>query len=148
MRRAASAGKGGGGGFLTGCDGTGLRFSDGGIEDTVAGVELIPGRGGVSSRVPANKSKSSKSRMTALGAEQEDSDNPGASGGDVERGASFSCVAGLFELAVGAAIGRATLPSAGGVGTALSGLFELDEGVGSALDPPTLSSCLRHLSPR
>jgi hypothetical protein len=139
IRLAASDGMGGGGGFLVGCDGTGLRANEGFAIGTVAGLELPPGGGGVSSRVPANKSKSSKSRITALGAEPDDS---GASGGDVERGASCSSVAGLLAVLVGAAMGRVTLFSAGGVGTALSGLFAQDEDDGSALDPPTLSSYL------
>lgn len=69
----------------------------------------------MSSRVPANKSKSAKSRMAALGAEQEKSDNPSVSGGDVETGASFSCVAIFPELLIGAAIARARLSSEGGV---------------------------------
>lgn len=146
MRRAASVGKGGGGGFRVGCDGTGLRANEGGAEEPVAGVELLPGGGGVSSRVPANKSKSSKSRITALGVEEGSAEDPGTSGGDVERGASWSDVAGWLVVLVGAAIRRVTLFSAGGVGTTLSGLFEPDKGVGSALDPPTLSSCLLHRS--
>lgn len=104
IRLAASDGKGGGGGFLVGCDGTGLRVNEGGAEEPATVVELLPGGGGVSSRVPANKSKSSKSRMTALGGEQENVEDPGASGGDVERGASCNCVAGLFEVLVGAAM--------------------------------------------
>jgi len=130
-----------------GCDGTGFRANEGGTEEPVAGVELFPGGGGVSSRVPANKSKSSKSRMTALGAEPENADKPSASGGDVERGASSSCVAGLLVALFGAAMERVTLLSAGGVGVTLSTLFEL-EGGGSALGPPTLSSCLLHRSSR
>lgn len=50
---------GGGGGLLVGCDGSGFRGNDGGGID-VAGVEFeapVAG-GGVSSLVPANKSKS------------------------------------------------------------------------------------------
>jgi hypothetical protein len=99
IRLAASVGKGGGGGFLMGCDGTSLRANEGGAEEPVAAVDLLPGGGGVSRRVPANKSKSSKSRMTALGAY-----DPDASGGDVERGASISCVAGLLVVLIGAAM--------------------------------------------
>ena len=149
MRRAASVGKGGGGGFLVGCDGTGLRANEGGAEVPVAGVvELLPGGGGVSRRVPANKSKSSKSRMTALGVAEESAEVPGASGGDVERGASFNSVTGLLVVLAGAGMQRVTLFSAGGVGIASSGLFELCEGGGPALDPPTLSSCLLHRSSR
>jgi hypothetical protein len=145
IRLAASVGKGGGGGFLVGCDGTGLRANECGAEEPVAAMGLLPGGGGVSRRVPANKSKSSKSRMTALGAEQEGS---GASGGDVERGVSCSKVAGLLVVLVGAAMPQVTLVSAGGVETTVSGLFELDECGGSALDRPTRSSCLLHRSSR
>jgi hypothetical protein len=116
-----------------------LRAKEGFGREPVTGVELLPGGGGVSSLVPANKSKSSKSRITALGAEPNDS---GASGGDVERGASCSSVAGLLVVLVDAAMGRVTLFSAGAVGTASTGLFAEDEDDGSALDPPTLSSCL------
>lgn len=148
IRRAASVGGGGGGGFLVGCDGTGFRANEDGTEEPFAGVELFPGGGGVSSRVPANKSKSSKSRMTALGAEPENADNPSASGGDVERGASSSCVAGLLVAPFGAAMEWIVLFSAGGVGVAVSALFELEEAGGSACGPPTLSSCLLHRSSR
>jgi hypothetical protein len=104
MRRAAPVGKGGGGGFLVGCDGVGLRINDGGIEPPVAGVEVLPSGGGVSRLVPANKSKSSKSRMTALGAEHVNVDGSGASGGDVDSGASFSFVDILLASLVGTAM--------------------------------------------
>jgi len=148
MRRAAPVGKGGGGGFLVGCDGVGLRVNDGGIETPFAGVELLPSGGGVSRRVPANKSKSSKSRMTALGAEQVNADGPGASGGDVDSGASFSCVAVLLTSRIGTAMDRAMLFSVGRVGMVLFGSFELDEGGCSALDPAIRSSCLLQRSSR
>lgn len=106
MRLAASIGKGGGGGFLLGGGiGIGLRDSTGGGDGA---LELLAAGGGVSSLVPANKSKSPKSLMAALGAEQENSANPGVSGGDVETGASFSCVAFWSRVFVDAAMLRAT----------------------------------------
>jgi hypothetical protein len=147
MRLAASIGSGGGGGLLLGCDGTGLRCKEGGKDAPDAGAVVSTG-GGVSRRVLANKSKSAKSRMAALGAESKKSDRPGASGGDVETGASFSCVAILPGLLVGAAIARATLSSVGGVWIEWSGFFTFEGGGCSDLDPPTRSSCLLHLSCR
>ena len=107
IRLAGSVVRGGGGAFLVGCEDRGLRGTTGGCIDVPnLGVDCFTAEGGVSSRVPANRSKSAKSRMIALGAEQEKSDNSGASGGDVETGASFSCVAIFSWLLNGAGTGR------------------------------------------
>lgn len=139
---------GGGGGFLVGCDGKDLRgIKGGGIDDPGADVEGPGAGGGVSSRVPANKSKSSKSRMAALGAEQEKSTVSRSSGGEVETGASFSCVAGFPGAFAGIATGRDSSSSAGGVCMALFGLAML-EGACSLFGPPIRSSYLLHLSCR
>jgi hypothetical protein len=140
MRLVESTGNGGTGGFLVGCDGKGLRFNEGGSDDPDAVVEPSTARGDVASRVPANRSKSAKSLMAALGPESENADSPSGSGGDVETGASFSCVAILPGLLIDAAIAGAKSSSAGGVWTGLSAFLNPIEGGGSALDPSTRSA--------